>query len=115
MKALFRRHRAVMTVLALSLALSLVFATRLVIGAVYWSQHREEPVRAWMTVGYVGKSWNLDPREIDRVAGLPPPQGQPLTLDDIARQRGVPVDRIIASVEAAVAQLKADGQDGAAP
>lgn len=107
MKALFRRHPVVLSVLAVSLVLSLFFATRLVVGAVYWSQHRAEPVRPWMTVGYVGKSWQLDPREIDRLAGLPFPQGHPLTLEDIALQRGVPVSEIIARVEAAIADLRA--------
>lgn len=115
MKDLFRRHPLVMTVLAVSVVVTLFFGFRLVAGVVYWSQHREEPVRAWMTVGYVGKSWHLDPREIDRVAGLPLPQGRPLTLEEIARQRGVPVEEIIAKVEAAVAELTAAGQGGAAP
>lgn len=121
MKALFRSHPVLMVVLSVSLLLSVFFAARLVVGAVYWSQHREEPVSAWMTVGYVGKSWHLDPREIDRVAGLPLPEGHPLTLEDIARQRGVPVAEIIAQVEAAIARLKADeaarsiGPDGGQP
>ena len=46
----------------------------------------EEPVSAWMTVGYVGRSWGLDPREIDAVAGLPLPEvkGHPQTLAEIA-------------------------------
>lgn len=114
MRSLFRRHRAASAVLILSLALALFFAIRLGLGALYWSQHAQEPVQPWMTAGYVGRSWNLDPRAIDRVAGLPPPQGRPLTLDEIARQRGVPVADIIARVERAVAELQATRPQGAA-
>jgi hypothetical protein len=56
-----------------------------------------------MTVSYVGRSWGLVPREIDRLAGLPLPQGHPLTLAEIASGRGVPVAEIIGEVEEAVA------------
>lgn len=107
MRQLFRHHPVLMGVLTLSLALTLFFAIRLVAGAIYWASHEREPVQPWMTVGYVGKSWDLDPREIDRLAGLPFPMGHPLTLQDIARERGVPVADIIAAVEAAVAELQA--------
>ena len=51
-------------------------------------------------------------REIDRIAGLPLPQGHPLTLQEIARERGVPVAEIIAGVEAAVAKLQARNAEG---
>lgn len=107
MRQIFRRHPVLMGVVTLSLALTLFFAIRLAVGAIYWSAHEREPVQAWMTVGYVGRSWDLDPREIDRIAGLPLPQGHPLTLQEIARERGVPVAEIIAGVEAAVAELQA--------
>jgi hypothetical protein len=62
-----------------------------------------------MTVGYVGRSWGLDPRELDAVAGLPLPEerGHPLTLAEIARNRGVPVAEVIADVEAAIATMRA--------
>ena len=107
MRALIRRHPWLTSALALAVVLTLFFAGRFVIGAVYWAQHQQEPIRGWMTVGYIGKSWNLDPREIDAVAGFPLPQGHPLTLEEIARQRNAPVADIIAQAEAAVAKLQA--------
>jgi hypothetical protein len=114
MIAFWRAHKLLVTAFALSTLLTLFFVTRLVVGLVYWSMHAEEPVRPWMTVGYVGKSWDLNPRMIDREAGLPPPDGHPLTLAEIAAARGVPVETVIAEVEAAVARLKAaEKQDGA--
>ena len=116
MRTVIRRHPVLTSALALSLALTLFFAIRFVIGAVYWSQHREEPIRGWMTVGYIAKSWDLNPRDIDTAAGFPPPQGHPFTLEEIARQRGIPVAEVVAQAEAAVAQLRAaDRQPKAAP
>lgn len=109
MIGLFRRHPVLVSAFVLALLLSLFFATRIVVRTVYWSQHRDQPVAGWMTVGYVGKSWGLDPREIDQRAGLPVPEnGKPFTLDQIAKDRGLPVDEIISRVEAVVAEMQAE-------
>lgn len=106
MKDLWRRHPKLVAAFALALSLTLFFLGNIVWQAVYWSNHRDEAVQAWMTVGYVGRSWGLDPFLIDEVAGLPKPQGHPLSLKEIAAQRGVPVSEVIAQVEAAIAQLQ---------
>ena len=110
---LFGRHPFVMSILALSFCLALFFAGRFTLRAIYWEAHRQEPVAAWMTVGYLGRSWGLDPREIDARAGLPLPNGRPLTLEEIAAIRSVPVAQVITEVEAAIAALLAE-QAGAA-
>ncbi len=112
MKAIFRKHPFLVSGFVLAVAVVLFFATHLIMGMIYWSGHQREPVAGWMTVGYVAQSWHLDPREIDATAGLPFPDGHPLSLNEIARQRGVPVSEVIAQVEAAVAELVA--QDEAA-
>jgi hypothetical protein len=108
MRSALRRHPVLLSAFALALVLTLFFAGRFVWAAIYWSQHREMPVQGWMTVGYVGHSWGLDPRALDGAAGTPvPAKGHPLTLDEIARARGVPVAQVIAEVTAAVQALKA--------
>lgn len=109
MNAVFRRHPLLTGAFAIALALSLFFAARLTIYTIRWEIHAEERVQGWMTVGYVGHSWKLDPREIERIAGLPLPEaaGRPLTLAQIAADRSLPVAEVIAAVEAAVAELRA--------
>ena len=97
--------------------LALFFAVRLTVQTVYWANHQDEPVRPWMTVGYIARSWDLDAREIDRLAGLPLPEtkGRPQPLSEIAADRGVPVADIIDAVEAAIDTLRAqDAVPGAA-
>ncbi len=93
----------------LACAVTLFFAGRLVFFTAYWATHQEMPVQPWMTVGYVARSWDLDPRALDAAAGLPLPEvkGRPQPLAEIAQDRGVPVDQVIAEVEAAIARLKA--------
>lgn len=109
MRALLRRHPLLVLAFVLAALSASFFAGRIVWNAVYWAQHRQEPVQPWMTVGYVGRSWGLSPREIDARAGLPAPQkGHPLTLQQIADQRGVPVAEIIVLVETTVARMQAE-------
>lgn len=110
-----RRHPRLVGALALATLLALVFAIRLVAQVAYWSQHREEPISGWMTAGYVGRSWSIPPRMLDEAAGLPLPEGRPLTLAEIARRRGVPVSVVIAEVEIAVERLRAEQPRPPAP
>ncbi len=89
------------------------FAGRLLVQTVYWSAHQDLPVRPWMTVGYIARSWDLDPREIEAAAGLPAPteRGSPEPLVEIAKDIGVPVETVIADVEKAITELRSE-QDG---
>lgn len=107
---LWRARPVLTTAFLLACAVTLFFAGRLVVYTAYWSTHRELPVEPWMTVGYVARSWGLDPRALDAAAGLPPPEerGRPKPLAEIARDRGVPVAEVIAEVRAAIATLRAD-------
>lgn len=113
MIGLWRRHPFLTGGLVAALALTLFFGLRFVAGAIYWSGHRELPVEGWMTLGYVGHSWGLDPRALGAAAGIAPPQGHPLPLEEIARRRGVPEAVVIGEVEAAVAGLRAAAAAGA--
>ena len=108
MKSAFRRHPFLVSAFVLFTLLALFFAGRFTTRLVYWSTHQNEAVAGWMTVGYVAHSWNLDPRAVDTAAGLPHPVGHPLTLAEIAAERGVPVSQIIADVEAAIARLQSE-------
>lgn len=115
----FRRHPVLAAAFALATLIALAFLIRLVVGTIVWQSRAGEPIRPWMTVGYIAHARGLDPRELDKVAGLPLPEnGHPFTLDEIARDRGVPVAEIIAKVEAAIAEMKAgeagDAHDGGA-
>ncbi len=106
---LWRARPVLTSAFVLACAVTLFFAGRFVFQAIYWQTHQDVPIRPWMTVGYVARSWDLDPRDIDAVAGLPLPQvkGHPQPLREIARDRGIPVEDVIREVERAVAELRA--------
>lgn len=65
-------------------------------------------IRPWMTVGYVARGAGLDPREIDRRAGLPLPDPDPWTIRRIAEDRGVPPGEIIALIQRTVDEMQAE-------
>ena len=106
---LWRARPLLTTAFLAACAVTVFFAGSFLYHSVYWATHRDEPIRPWMTVGYVARSWGLDGREIDALAGLPMPdvKGHPQSLREIARDRGIPVAEVIAEVETAVAKLRA--------
>ena len=105
-----RRRPLLFAAFACALALTLFFAVRLVLFSIYWAdpKHREQPIAGWMTPGFVAHSWHV-PREVMLDLLGPPPEGAPKrpTLDDIAAERGVPVEDLIAEIEAAIAAHRA--------
>ena len=108
---LLRRHPILTIGFALALALTLFFAGRFVAQVVYWSDpaRQEQEVQGWMTLRYVAKSWRLPPRDLYEAAGLPgPTRGHPLTLEQLAEDRGIPLPQLIAEVETAIDRLIAD-------
>lgn len=106
---LFRRHPFLISAFSLAVLVSLFLIIRILVQGIYWAQHREVDIQPWMTIGYVGRSWGVPPRELDDRAGLPKPEnGHPKTLEQIANDRGVPVSEIIALVEKTIAEMRAD-------
>ncbi len=113
---ILRRHPFLVTGFAIATVLTLLFAARFAWHVVYWSMHENEPIRPWMTVGYVAHNWDLKAKAIDDIAKLPKPTGhRPFTLAEIASQRGVPVEQVIADVESAISQIKAKEHRGKKP
>jgi len=110
-----RRHAALVAAFAVALALVAFFGFRIGHHARNWPG--DEPIAPWMTVGYIARGLDLDPREIDRIAGLPTPKeaGRPLTLDEIARDRGIAVGDVIFVVRAAIRQLAPERFPGEPP
>lgn len=114
MKRLFREHPYASSGFVLAFAVTLFFTVRVISSAIYWADpaHHNETVKPWMTVGYIAKSWDLDPRQIDQITGLPTPEGHgPWTLQEVADARGVPIEEIISQVNAALALMTAEGKD----
>jgi hypothetical protein len=67
---LWRQNRVLLVGFAFALFVTLFFAVRLVVHAVYWSQHRDAELAGWMTIGYVAQSYHIERDDLARAVGL---------------------------------------------
>lgn len=103
-------HRIATLIFGAAVAVAVFFAVRLVAFWIYWADpsHRNVSPESWMTPGYVAMSWDV-PREVVGAAlGLEP--GRRQTLDDIAADRGVAVEVLLAELQVALDAYRA-GQE----
>ncbi|SLN35425.1 hypothetical protein [Roseisalinus antarcticus] len=91
----------------MSLAVALFFALRLLASVLFWSPPELQPIKPWMTVGIVARMHDYAPRALNAEAGFPRPDPRASTMAEIARARGVPVEAVIAELEAALSRLDA--------
>lgn len=103
---LFRRQPIATTAFVLALALAAFFGWRFVDRAIYWSDptHIHQTPAPWMTLGYLGRSWHVDPRELAAALALDPDARRGRRLEEIAADQGVPVADVIARLNARLAQ-----------
>ena len=95
--------------LAAALVIALAFtgyhAMRLTYDAMYWHEHRDEPIERWMTLGYVAHSYHVPPHVLHQALGLPiRPDHRP--IGRIARERGTSVDAIKAKLTYAIVHAR---------
>jgi hypothetical protein len=106
---LWREHRLLLVATLVALAVTLFFAARLAVFALYWSEHRDEAIAGWMTPRYIAHSWVGPPTVFGEALGVEPVQsGRPPTLERLAAERGVPVAELETAVEAAITRYRAE-------
>ena len=109
---LWRRNRALLIGFVFAVLVTLFFAVRLVVHAVYWSQHRDAELAEWMTIGYVAQSYHVERGDLARAVGLEPDSGRRLTLAEIARRTGQSVDEIETALLSAIQAERAKDTAG---
>ena len=108
LKFLWVNHRKLLVALLVSLAFVIYFSVRLLAFFIYWADpdHRDQELAGWMTPRYVIQSWDV-PKKIVRDVVGPPSEGRRQRLSDIADERGVPLDVVIAELMAAIQKYRA--------
>ncbi|HEX8140449.1 MAG TPA: hypothetical protein VF544_22985 [Pyrinomonadaceae bacterium] len=93
-------------VLVLAFALAALgtglFATRAVRRAIYWQTHRDEPIKPWMSVRYVARSYRVPPHVLYQAIGLEPQPRDRRPLREIAREQNRSVEELIAELQEAI-------------
>jgi hypothetical protein len=105
------RQWLVVALFVLVLGATALHAARTFQRARYWREHRDEPIRAWMTVGYVAHSYRVPPRALYQALDLPPRDpGSPRDrrpLREIAREQGRTLEEISAALQQAIERERA--------
>jgi hypothetical protein len=91
-----------------AVAVTVAFGVRFVTSTIYWSQHRDEPIQAWMTIGMVARSYDVPREPLAIAAGVDPEVRDRRTLSEIAVARGMTVHALIADLEAEIARIRAE-------
>jgi len=91
------------TVLFMALAASAVFGVR---AAIFWHHHPDwrtqtKDVAPWMTPRFIARAWDLPFGDFLQAinAPMPPPDG-PMSLEELAAYRGIPLSQMIDEVNA---------------
>jgi len=96
------RQWLVLVAFLLVLGFTGLHAFRAVRGAVYWRYHRDEPIRGWMTVGYVAHSYQVPPHVLYLALGLPHKRPDKRPLREIAKAQNRSMDEIRAVLQDAI-------------
>ena len=85
-----------------------LFAVRTVRRAIYWHYHQDEPIRPWMSLGYVAHSYGVPPWVLYQALGLPPKPGgrDRRPIREIAREQHRSVDEVIAILQDAIVHAR---------
>ena len=97
-----RWRKWVLAAFVLTLAFTGIQIFRTVQFAVYWRQHRDEPIAGWMRIGYVANSHQVPRPVLHRALGLPPDARDRRPLSEIARDQDRSFEEIKANLEKAI-------------
>lgn len=110
MRRVIRQHPVLFAAFVLAAALTLFFATRMVVATIYWSDpaHRDQAIAGWMTPRYVSRSWRVPPEAILPALGAMdgPMPGRRLTIAELAALRGTTPEALAADIADAIARWR---------
>jgi hypothetical protein len=60
LRELWQTHWVLVIGFCLAMAVTLFFAVRLVVHAVYWDRHQDMALEPWMTIGQIAQSYRIE-------------------------------------------------------
>jgi hypothetical protein len=91
----------------LTLSVTGLFVVHTVRHAIYWHNHRDEPIRPWMNVLYISHSYGVPPHVLYQAIGLPPgPPPDRRPIQKIADAQKRPVSELISELRDAITHAR---------
>lgn len=106
MRKLGWRQWLVVALFLVAVVVTSLLMVRAVRRAVYWRFHRDEPIRAWMSVPYVAHSYRVPPHVLYKAIDLPQDKRDKRPLREIAREQNRPVETLITELQDAIVQAR---------
>ena len=108
MKNLGWRQWLVLFAFVLVVGVTGLFTVRTIRRAIYWHYHQDEPIRPWMSLGYIAHSYRVPRWVLEQALGLPATPGKPdrRPIREIAREQHRPVDEVIAILQEAIVHAR---------
>lgn len=96
------RRRLYLAGFALAAVLTGFFLLRLVFTAFFWMDpdRATHAIEGWMTPRYIARTYDIAPEQMQAILQLAPGEAPRIPLQKIAFQRGIPVEALIAELEA---------------
>jgi len=101
------RRWLIVVAFVLAASFAALFAVRTVRHALYWTRHRDEAIRPWMSVGYVARSYHVPPPVLYRAIDLNAVPRDRRPLREIALEQNRPVEAVITDLQKAIADFRA--------
>lgn len=96
-----------LAVFLVALVVTGLFTFRAVRRAVYWRNHRDEPIRQWMSVHYIARSYRVPPPVLYEAIKLEPVPHDRRPLREIAREQNRPVEALVNELQEAIKGFRA--------
>lgn len=115
MKKLGWHQWLLLAVFLVALVVTGLFAVRAVRRAAYWRSHRDEPIRPWMSVRYIARSYRVPPYVLYEAIQLQPEPHDRRPLREIAREQNRSVEALISELHEAIKGFHAHAPPPAQP
>ena len=106
MKKLAWRHWLLIGLFLVALFAVGFFGFRAIRRAVYWSNHKDEQIKPWMSVRYVAHSYRVPPPVLFQALGLEPTPRDKRPLRIIASEQNRPVEVLISKLDEAIKRFR---------
>jgi len=97
----------------LALALTLLFAMRITMTAMFWGDpsRTDQVIEGWMPVGYVAHSWDIPREVLVEALDLVTFESRGRSLNRLAESRGIPLEVLIAHIMATIETYRGSSND----
>lgn len=107
-KYLWQHHRFLLIGFSLATLVTAGFLIKFTLSVIFWSNNQDTEIEAWMPIGYIARSYQVDRDWLFQQTGLPREAIRPrMTIEDAANLAGMPYSEMRAHLLLAIENQRA--------